>query len=207
MNKRWIRSLVVIIFLLVIFQVAESNEKHAVLDENDLSPFAGVMKTGLVLDDLPVVEESEVDVVAIDEQEVPLAEQTELYSLYTKMGLTAEQFYADLRLLNNITEAEAGNQSELGKRLVIDTVLNRIDSDRWRDDYTIWEVVAHPGQFETYSNGAYLKVCLDERISELIVEELLNRTNTEVMYFKTGGYFSGLPELFVEGDHWFSGEE
>lgn len=206
MNKRWIRSLVVIIFLLVIFQVAESNEEHAVLDEENLSPFAGVMKTGVVLDDLPVVEENEVEVVAIEEPEVPLAETTELYLLYMKMGMTTEQFYADLRLLNNITEAEAGNQSELGKRYVIDVVLNRIDSDRWRDDYTIWEVVAHPGQFETYSNGAYLNVCLDERVSELIVEELLNRTNNEVMYFKTDGYFSGLPELFVEGEHYFSGE-
>lgn len=201
MNKRLIQSLVIIILLLVLYQVAESNTH--VKDFIAKSPYAGVFDVTPDISLLPVIEH-EVETVA--EPEIPVIETSELYLLYTKMGYSPEQFYTDIELLAGIVEAEAGNQNELGKRLVIDVVLNRIDSNRWRDDYTIWEVIAHPYQFETYTTGAYMRVSIPDRTYELIEEEIINRTNYEVMYFKTGGYFSGLPELFQEGDHWFSGE-
>lgn len=204
MKKRLVRSLVVIIFLLVIFQVAESSTH--VKGFVAKSPFVGSMNVEPDLSELQIIE-NEVEVVAEEEPEVPAIEETELYLSYNRMGYTNEQFYTDIELLAGIVEAEAGNQSELGKRLVIDVVLNRIDSNRWRDDYTIWEVIAHPGQFETYTTGAYMRVSIPDRTYEVIEEEILNRTNYDVMYFKTGGYFDGLPALFQEGDHWFSGEE
>ena len=203
MNKRLVRSLVVIIFLLVIFQVAESSTH--VKGFVAKSPFIGAMDVEPNISELQVTE-NEVEVVAEEEPEVPVIEETELYLSYNRMGYTNEQFYNDIELLAGIVEAEAGNQSELGKRLVIDVVLNRIDSNRWRDDYTIWEVIAHPGQFETYTTGAYMRVSIPDITYEVIEEEILNRTNYDVIYFKTGGYFDGLPALFQEGDHFFSGD-
>ena len=204
MKKRCVQSLVLTLFLLVIFQVAESN-KHYNYKTN--SPRAGVMK-GISYEYKPVVTAEVNNIPVVAEPEVPEIETTWLWTYYIeRLGYSRDKFYSDIELLNRITFAEAGNQSELGKRLVIDTVLNRIDSIYWRDDDTIWEVIAHPGQFETYSNGAYTRVALDESINELIVSELKNRTNVDVIYFRTKHYFDGVPRLFQEGDHYFSGEE
>lgn len=203
MKKRIVHSLVLTMFLLVIFQVAESN-RHYNYKTN--SPRAGVMAFTYEYIPVATAEINEVPVVA--EPEVPRIETSWLWTMYTKKyGLSSEEFYRDIELLNRIVGAEAGNQSELGKRLVIDVVLNRIDSIYWRDDDTIWEVITHPGQFETYSNGAYTRVDLDESINELIVSELKDgRTNVDVIYFRTNHYFDGVPALFKEGDHYFSGE-
>lgn len=204
MKKRIVHSLVLTMFLLVIFQVAESN-KHYNYKTN--SPRAGAMAFTYEYIPVATAEVNEVPVVA--EPEVPRIETSWLWTMYTKKyGLSSEEFYRDIDLLNRIVGAEAGNQSELGKRLVIDVVLNRIDSIYWRDDDTIWEVITHPGQFETYSNGAYTRVDLDESINELIISELKDgRTNVDVIYFRTNHYFDGVPALFKEGDHYFSGEE
>ena len=203
MKKRLIQSLILGLFLLVIFQVAKSN-RHYNYKTN--SPRAGVMK-GISYEYKPVVTAEVNNVPIVAEPEVPEIETTWLWTYYIeRLGYSKEKFYSDIDLLSRITIAEAGNQSELGKRLVIDVVLNRIDSTSWRDDDTIWEVIAHPGQFETYSNGAYTRVALDESINELIVSELKNRTDVDVIYFRTKYYFDGVPELFKEGDHYFSGE-
>lgn len=203
MKKRLIQSLILGLFLLVIFQVAKSN-RHYNYKTN--SPRAGVMK-GISYEYKPVVTAEVNNVPIVAEPEVPEIETTWLWTYYIeRLGYSREKFYSDIDLLSRITIAEAGNQSELGKRLVIDVVLNRIDSTSWRDDDTIWEVIAHPGQFETYSNGAYTRVALDESINELIVSELKNRTDVDVIYFRTKYYFDCVPELFKEGDHYFSGE-
>ena len=203
MKKRLIQSLILGLFLLVIFQVAKSN-RHYNYKTN--SPRAGVMK-GISYEYKPVVTAEVNNVPIVAEPEVPEIETTWLWTYYIeRLGYSREKFYSDIDLLSRITIAEAGNQSELGKRLVIDVVLNRIDSTSWRDDDTIWEVIAHPGQFETYSNGAYTRVDLDESINELIVSELKNRTDVDVIYFRTKYYFDCVPKLFKEGDHYFSGE-
>ena len=144
-------------------------------------------------------------VIVAEHVRMPTIWDSELYFNYVRMGYSDEQFLADLDLLAAITLAEAGNQPEEGKRWVIDTVLNRIDSDKWRDDYTIWETIVHPNQYDTYRNGAYTRVTIDEDIRRLVEEELLNRTNYDVIYFKTDGYFTGAPQIDKVGDHYFSG--
>lgn len=202
MKKRLFQSLTLGLFLLIIFQVAKSNRHYGFKTQ---SPRAGVM--AFTYEYTPIVTAEKHDVPVVAESEVPEIETTWLYAKYTKkLGYGDEKFYSDINLLNKIVSAEAGNQSELGKRLVIDVVLNRINSNHWRDDDTIWEVITHPGQFETYSNGAYTRVDLDESINDLIVSELRNRTDVNVIYFRTKYYFSGVPELRKEGDHYFSGE-
>lgn len=110
----------------------------------------------------------------------------------------------DLYLLALVCMAESEDQSELGQRLVIDTILNRVDSEDFPND--ISSVIYQPGQFTSMHNGRADRVEPTDRIHELVAEELTNRTNTEVLYFRTGHYHAGHEQLMQEGDHYFSKE-
>lgn len=108
----------------------------------------------------------------------------------------------DIYILAKITMAEAGNQSELGKRLVIDTVLNRVESPTFPN--SIEGVVFQSGQFSPIRDGGYAKAYVDEDICRLIYEELDSRTDTNVLYFNARHFSKyGTPYL-VEGAHYFS---
>ena len=85
--------------------------------------------------------------------------------------------------------AEAGNQGERGKRLVIDCILNRVESPFFPGD-TIEDVIRYPGQFEVVSSGTLYAECPTQDIYELAREEIMHRTNREVVYFKLGGFHS-----------------
>ena len=113
-----------------------------------------------------------------------------------------EEFWDDCELIALVCVAEAEGESEYGKRLVIDTILNRMDSEYFPN--TIHEVVYAPGQYECVSNGRVNRVEYDEYIAGLVLEEFNNRTNNEVIYFKTKGYFNFGTPLLQEGSHYFS---
>ena len=204
MKKRIIRSLIVLSMIGSMFKVAKLETQLNTVEQVNIEPKLTVGVCAAMVD-LSTMKVAENEVIAVAE-EAPICplETTELYLSYKRMSYSDEDFYDDLELLAEITLAEAGNQSELGKRLVIDTVLNRIDSDMWRDDYTIRETVTHPGQYETYSNEAYTRVELNEDICRIVEEELLNRTNYDVIYFQTGGYFNNNNNI-QEGAHYFCG--
>lgn len=107
---------------------------------------------------------------------------------------------AEAEMIAQITFGEAGNQSELGQRLVIDSLLNRRDDRHFPN--TIHDVIFATGQFGTAS-------CIDsypveEDILRLVREECFKRTNYEVVYFNRGGYNSWGRALFQEGDHYFA---
>lgn len=120
----------------------------------------------------------------------------------TETATDEEDFYDSLELLAYCTMAEAGNQPEEGKRLVIDTVLNRVDSKYFPD--TVEGVIFDPGQFEVVSRGTLYLHCPTDDIYDLIREEIAERTNDKVIYFTAGGYNpSGEPWQKV-GDHYFS---
>ena len=53
----------------------------------------------------------------------------------------------EMRLIAQLVMAEAENQSELGKRLVIDTVLNRVDHPDPQFPDTVYEVIYQKNQF------------------------------------------------------------
>lgn len=110
---------------------------------------------------------------------------------------------AEIDLLALVTMAEAEGESELGKRLVIDTILNRVDSPRFAGN-TINSVVYAKNQFEAMWNGRVDRCYVRDDIRKLVIEELQNRTNTEVVYFRTGHYSPYGTPLFKEGNHYFS---
>lgn len=153
-------------------------------------------RNAIIVERLRPAPKIEVKVISVKNVEEPEEEIQEDISLYD-----------NLELLARVTFAEAGNQSELGKRLVIDTILNRVDSkaNDFKNCNTVKDVCYQTGQFTTVSNGAIWKYPLDEDILDLIDQEIANRTNYEVLWFRTGYYHSFGRSLFPEGAHWFSG--
>jgi len=112
------------------------------------------------------------------------------------------QVNPETNIIAHMVQAEAGNQCEEGLILVIDTVLNRVDSEYFPDTAT--EVILAPGQFTVVENGAIQKAQPTDEIYDLIRQELTERTNYDVIYFTAGGYNpSGEPWAQV-GDHYFS---
>ena len=108
----------------------------------------------------------------------------------------------DIELLALITMAEAEGESEEGKRMVIDTILNRVDSERF--DNTISEVIYAPNQFTSMWNGRIDRCYVADDIYQLVIEELTNRTNYDVLYFTAYQYGAYGTPMFQIGNHYFS---
>ena len=140
-----------------------------------------------------VVEEHEMDSVVIVDTE-PVEEVT----AEPEYSLTQEE----IDLIALITMAEAEGEPEEGKRLVIDTILNRVDHERFPD--TVEGVIYQKSQFSSVWNGRVDRCYVQEEIVELVKEELVNRTNYEVMFFRTGDYSRYGASLFPVGNHYFS---
>lgn len=116
--------------------------------------------------------------------------------------LEEELYYDSLELLACCVEAEAGNQGLIGKRLVVDVVLNRVDDRDFPDN--IWDVITQPYQFTTYWNGATDRVVPSEETYEAVRMELEQRSYPGIYYFSSDGWPEyGTPWRQV-GDHYFS---
>ena len=110
----------------------------------------------------------------------------------------------EIDMIARLTYAEAGNQEEEGIRLVIDTILNRVDHPRFPS--TVWDVIYQPRQFSPMWNGSYNVAPIRDDIRKLVVEEAKERSNHDVIFFNAIGYSYGR-SLFKVGDHYFSSYE
>lgn len=148
-----------------------------------------------------VVSPTYINKVATSEPEMVTVDMLE----ETPDELEAELWTDSLEYLACCVEAEAGNQSELGKRLVCDTVLNRFDSDKYE---TLYDVIneEHNGvyQYAVVEDGRIFEVTPAEDTYRIVAEEIENRTNTEVLYFRTKRYHTFGTPLFKEDRHYFS---
>ena len=114
----------------------------------------------------------------------------------------------DIRLIALLMLCEAEGESEYGKRLVVDCVLNRVDSDRFPN--TIEEVVYQRSgryvQFEPMYTSRRFQVTVKDSDCELVRSEMIKRTNYDVTYFRTRKYHNNAycEPLFIEGRHFFS---
>lgn len=121
-------------------------------------------------------------------------------SVATENTITATD--EEIELIALVTMAEAEGECEEGKRLVIDTILNRVDSEHFPD--TISEVIYQPNQFSPMWNGRVERCWVKEDICQLVREELDSRTNYDVIFFTAGNYSNyGVPLFRVE-HHYFS---
>jgi N-acetylmuramoyl-L-alanine amidase len=176
-----------VVILLIILTVPEESEDIA------LGTYESETIHVEYFDDIPV-------------EETIVESETETTETETEEELIVIPYISneELDLLAKCVMAEAGNQEELGKRLVIDVILNRIDYDIFQNQNSITDVIFAEGQFEVVRLGTIHKYKPTDDIYDLIREELMSRTNNEVVYFRTGKYHSiGTPWQKV-GDHYFN---
>lgn len=113
-----------------------------------------------------------------------------------------QQRLNDIELIALVTMAEAEGESEYGKRLVIDTILNRIDHPAFPN--TAEGVIYQSGQFEAMWNGRVNRCYVQDDIVQLVKEEIESRSNYDVMFFVAGGFSAYGTPLLAEGNHYFS---
>lgn len=108
----------------------------------------------------------------------------------------------EIELLALCVMAEAEGECEYGQRLVIDVVLNRVDNPHFPD--TIYDVIYQKNQFAGMYGDRIARCYVKDELVHLVEEELENRTNEDVVFFRTGYYHSyGVP-MFQVGAHYFS---
>ena len=108
----------------------------------------------------------------------------------------------DAVLIAKLVLAEAEGEPEMGKRLVIDTVLNRLDSSDFPN--TVYDVVYQPYHYDPAWDGRIdLFSELDDAF-KLVVDEIHNRTNSEVLYFRTDKFHEFGTPMEQVGNHYFS---
>lgn len=132
---------------------------------------------------------SSVDPISLENVEELLSEP--------EMGFSPES----IDYLAKCVQAEAEDQSELGKRLVCDTVLNRFDSGKYE---TLYDVINEENQYSVVEDGRIHEAEPTEDIYRIVNEELIHRTDTEVLYFRTKHYHTFGTPMFKEDDHYFS---
>lgn len=106
----------------------------------------------------------------------------------------------EVELFYKLVEAEAGNQSTLGRRLVADCVLNQMDF--YGASYK--DIILGVNKFESVSNSHIFTTEVQESTIESCKLEMNSRIDYNVMYFRTEHYHDfGIPYEQV-GDHFFS---
>ena len=122
----------------------------------------------------------------------------------TEEDIKEMDYWGELELLAAVVEAEAGNQDMTGKRLVVDVVLNRVDSPLFPD--TITEVLEQPGQFSTMWNGAVEDAgwhMQEDDYTAVMVEVTGVRLDYDIYYFTAGEYNASCKPAYIHGDHFF----
>lgn len=105
----------------------------------------------------------------------------------------------EMNYLTRCVMAEAGNQGYTGQRLVASVILNRVDSERYPN--TIIGVITAKGQFSVWPR-AMSRVVPTESVIKACRDELLNRSDNNFLYFRTGrGHRAG---AFQHKDHYFN---
>lgn len=170
------KTLVTSLVLLLIFASCIGPEKWIIPDEEVLATNE-VLTMTLVSTGLPVIQ----PIYTTPEELMPLE---------------------DIELIALVTMAEAEGECEEGKRLVIDTILNRVDSGHFPD--TVCEVIYQPNQFSPMWNGRVERCDVREDIVMLVREELESRTNYEVIFFTAGQYSKYGTPMFQVENHYFS---
>lgn len=108
----------------------------------------------------------------------------------------------EIALIALLTMAEAGCECEEGQRLVIDTVLNRVDDPHFPDN--IYDVVYQRNQYAGIQSPYIDRCWVKDELVQLVREEIENRTNYDVIFFRTRRYSDyGVPMFQIE-HHYFS---
>lgn len=108
----------------------------------------------------------------------------------------------EIELIALVTMAEAEGEPEEGKRLVIDTILNRVDHKRFPN--TVSDVIYQKDQFTSIWNGRLNSCYASDDICKLVKEEVESRKDSNVIFFRTSRYSDYGSPMFQVGHHYFS---
>lgn len=108
--------------------------------------------------------------------------------------------YDAIDMLARCVQAEAGNQGLMGKQLVVDVILNRVDSPRFPND--VASVISQRGQFSVYPY-AMSRVVVDAETIQAILNELQSRTDSQILFFTAGHYNKYCVPAYQYGAHYF----
>lgn len=154
----------------------------------------------------PEIQDKPVTWEVIAEEPIPaetVPEETPKEIPYETPEEIAEEIYYDSwELLAMCVEAEAGNQDLMGKRMVADVILNRVDAPDWPD--TIEGVITKPYEITTWWNGRIEAAVPSEETYRAVAMELEERTYPELFYFSAEGYSKYGTPWDKYGDHYFS---
>lgn len=108
----------------------------------------------------------------------------------------------DAVLIAKLVLAEAEGEPEMGKRLVIDTVLNRLESEDFPN--TVYDVVYQPYHYDPVWDGRIDQFSDLDEVFKLVVDEIQHRTNKDVLYFRTDKFHEFGTPMEQVGNHYFS---
>lgn len=145
--------------------------------------------------------------ISVPEYTLSIAEELAMVSIEVPPGPSKPEPGSlipdeDIELIALVTMGEAEGECEEGKRLVIDTILNRVDSPYFPN--TVREVIWQPNQFSAMWNGRLDRCFVLEDICQLVREELESRLNHDVIFFNAGHYSKYGTPLFRVEHHYFS---
>ena len=130
-----------------------------------------------------------------------------IVTMDTQEQIDEEIKLGEMELLAQLVEAEAGNQSFEGKCLVVDCILNRVESPDFPN--TITEVIyqKNPIQFSTAYNGALEKAGWNMKEDDFaaVEVEMQLHGNKDFLYFNNSSSVSGSGTPVRVGGHWFNG--
>lgn len=140
--------------------------------------------------------------VCAPEEKVPAVKQLVVEEAVAAEPEVPSVSQEEIELIALCVMAEAEGECEDGQRLVIDVILNRVDDSHFPD--TIYDVIYQKNQFSGMYGDRITCCYVKDELVQLIREELENRTNYDVVFFRTGRYHSyGVP-MFQVGAHYFS---
>lgn len=121
-------------------------------------------------------------------------------NLLVEQETAATYTEAEIDLMARTVYAEAGNQDEIGQRLIVSVILNRLESDMqdFADQDTVAKVINAPSQFVTADWAP-------AESYDAVYKEIADRTNNSVLWFYSTGYPPYGEQLFQHGAHYFAG--
>lgn len=151
----------------------------------------------IIFDVKPLREENRVLVYEIIETPTYEDEQEQIRN---------EIFYGEMELLAQLIHAEAGNQDLMGKILVADVVLNRVDRGFNGCD-CIEQVIFYENAFTCIEDGNFDKAAWNITEEDYKAAEMAmtgDRIDSEILYFSAEGYSKYGTPAYKHGDHYFS---
>lgn len=158
-----------------------------------------------IIEDTTIIFETKADEIEIETETIEEIETKPIETVTETQKETEEKFDIsdwEIELIALVVMSEAEGECEKGKRLVIDTILNRVDSPHFPN--TVNNVIYQPYQFTSMSNGRSDRCYVSKDNCRLVKEELRHRTNNTVMFFTAGHYSSYGTPMFQIGNHYFS---